>query len=171
MAIFFLQQVAAAKARMYQAGMGNGVVVLGPQRDLLEFEYSGIVQLTQYQRDGAGVASVGVMVQEVLTKNGDTILWVYDDTLEGKGINGADAILLVIPEIEKPTEGGINTNTFADITPSFEGTVRMLTDMAAPREIPTPLPGGAIDVLSEWRLTSGWAVRGEGVTVLSMAYN
>jgi hypothetical protein len=42
--------------------------------------------------------------------------------------------------------------------------------MAAPREIPTPLAGGAIDVLSEWRVTSGWGVRPECVTILSMQY-
>jgi hypothetical protein len=42
--------------------------------------------------------------------------------------------------------------------------------MAAPREIPTPLPGGAMDVLSEMRMTSGWAPRPEAVTVISMTF-
>jgi hypothetical protein len=46
----------------------------------------------------------------------------------------------------------------------------MLNDMAAPREIPTPLAGGAIDVVQEMRSTSGWAIRGECVTVVSMKY-
>jgi len=42
--------------------------------------------------------------------------------------------------------------------------------MPAPREIPTPLAGGAIDVLSEWRISSGWGVRPEAITILSAAY-
>jgi hypothetical protein len=46
----------------------------------------------------------------------------------------------------------------------------MFTDMAAPREIPTPI-AGAIDVLSEMRSTAGWAVRPEAITILSMAYS
>jgi len=46
----------------------------------------------------------------------------------------------------------------------------MYTDVAAPIEIPTPLAGGAIDVLSEMTSTSGWAPRPEGVTIVSMQY-
>ena len=44
-----------------------------------------------------------------------------------------------------------------------------LIDMAAPRELPTPLAGGVTDVLSELRATSGWAVRPETVTIISAA--
>ena len=43
-------------------------------------------------------------------------------------------------------------------------------DMSAPVEIPTPLAGGAIDVLSEWRVTPGWPVRPEATTVISMGF-
>ena len=46
----------------------------------------------------------------------------------------------------------------------------MYMDMAAPREIPTPLAGGAIDVVFEQRATSGWGIRPEAITVISMQY-
>jgi hypothetical protein len=42
--------------------------------------------------------------------------------------------------------------------------------MAAPRELPCPLPGGAIDITSELRATSGWAVRPEALTIISAGY-
>lgn len=170
MAFFLLSQVSALKQRMYQMGMPAKVVILGPQRDLAAFEYQGIVQLTQYQRIGAGTASVKQLIQQMLSENGDSLVWGYDDTLIGKGSGGADAILIVAPEVERPTMGGVNTNVFADLTPSLSATTLQYADMAAPREIPTPLPGGAIDVLSEWRITSGWAVRPEAVTIVSMTY-
>ena len=98
------------------------------------------------------------------------IVWAYDDTLIGKGAGGADAVIVVMPEVEKPNGGKINTNEFAKLAPGLEACTIQLCDMAAPREIPTPLPGGAIDVLSEWRITSGWAVRPEAVTICAMTY-
>ena len=103
--------------------------------------------------------------------NGDQIDWCYDDTLIGKGAGGTDAILIVMPEVEKPAVSGINTNEFAKLTPGLDACTLMFADMVAPREIPTPLPGGAIDVLSEMRSTAGWAVRPEAITILSMAYS
>ena len=47
---------------------------------------------------------------------------------------------------------------------------RVLEKFDSAREIPTPLPGGAVDVLSEMRITSGWGVRPEAVTVVSIQY-
>jgi hypothetical protein len=170
MALFLAQQVVAAKSRMYQLGQGRKIVVLGPQRILGELEYNAIVQLVQFQRPGAGTASVKTMVQQILADNADTLVWAYDDTLIGKGAGGNDAVMIVIPEIGVPSTGGVNTNEFAKITPSTSATTLQFCDMAAPREIPCPLPGGAIDVLTEWRITSGWAVRPEGVTIVSMEY-
>jgi len=76
----------------------------------------------------------------------------------------------VMPEIEKPQGSKINTNEFARLSPGLEACTMQLCDMAAPREIPTPLPGGAIDVLSEMRVTSGWAIRPESCTTISMQY-
>ena len=106
----------------------------------------------------------------MLLENGDTVLWGYDDTLQGKGAGGSDAIILVMPEVEKPEGGTINTNEFARLAPGLDACLLQLGDMAAPREIPTPLPGGVIDIVSELRSTSGWGVRPEAVTILSAAH-
>ena len=136
-----------------------------------QFEYQDIVQLVQYQRPGAGSTSTAGVVKDVLKMNGDEILWTYDDTLIGKGTNNTDAVIITMPEVTKPNGGKINTNKFAELSPGLSATVMQLADMVAPKEITTPLPGGAVDVVSELRATSGWAVRGEVVTLLSMQYS
>lgn len=170
MAIFLLSQIQALKTRTMQLGIGHRFVVLGPQRVLGAFQYQNIVQLTQFQRPGAGSATTSGTVQEIMDLNGDQIDWCYDDTLIGKGAGGTDAILIVMPEVEKPAVSGINTNEFAKLTPGLDACTLMFADMVAPREIPTPLPGGAIDVLSEMRVTPGWAVRPEALSIVSMQY-
>ena len=96
----------------------------------------------------------------------------FDDTLIGKGQGGSDAVLIVIPEIKVPYVGSEpNTNIFASLTPGLAATTLQLTDMAAPREITSPLPDGALSTLSEIRATPGWAIRSQGVTVISMVYS
>ena len=170
MAFFLLAQLSAIKTRTNQLGIGRKFTILGPQRTLGAFEYQNIVQLTSYQRVGAGSTSTAGVVKDVGEWNGDEITWAYDDTLIGKGAGGNDAVVIVMPEVEKPQGTGFNTNEFAKLAPGLEACTLMLCDMAAPREIPTPLPGGAIDVLSEMRITSGWGVRPEAVTVVSMQY-
>jgi len=169
MAFFLLSQISAMKSRTNQLGIGRKFTVLGPQRVLSIFEYQGIVQLVQFQRQGAGSETTTGVVGTILMANGDQITWAYDDTLQGKGAGGTDAILIVMPEIEKPDEPGINTNEFAKLSPGIGACVTMYCDMAAPREIVSPLAGGATDMLTEWRITSGWAMRPESVTVVSMA--
>lgn len=171
MGIFLLTQVAALKTRTNNLGIGRAFTILGPQRVLSTFEYQGIVQVTDFQREGAGSTSVAGMLKDVLAMNDDTVIWAYDDTLIGKGAGGNDAVLIVMPEVKKPQGSKINTNEFAKLAPGMEACTLMFCDMAAPREIPTPLPGGAIDVLSEWRITSGWGVRPECVTIVSMQYS
>lgn len=126
--------------------------------------------MTQFQREGGGVNSILGTVNSVAGWSGDTIEWSCDDTLIGQGAGGTDAIVISIPEVKKPGSSGINTNEFAKLAPGLEATNLMLTDMAAPREIPTPLPGGAIDVLMELRTTSGWFLRPEALTILSAAF-
>ena len=171
MAIFLLSQFSALKTRTMQLGMPQKFVILGPQRVLGAFEYQNIVQLVQFQRAGAGSATTAGTVKDILEMNNDEILWLYDDTLIGKGAGGTDAVLIVMPEIKKPeADKTINTNIFATLQPGIPACTLMYCDMAAPREIPTPLPGGAIDVVSEWRITSGWPVRPESVTYISMQY-
>jgi hypothetical protein len=170
MAFFLISQISAIKTRTNQLGIGRKFVVVGPQRTLGAMEYQNIVQLTSYQRVGAGSTSTAGVVKDVLEMNDDEIIWAYDDTLIGKGAGGNDAVLIVMPEVEQPKGSRINTNEFAKLTPSMEACTLMLCDMAAPREIPTPLAGGAIDVLAEMRTTSGWGVRPEALTIVSMQY-
>lgn len=170
MALFLLSQISAMKTRTMQMGMPSRIVILGPQRVLSAWEYQGIVQVTSYQREGGGTAAIGTVVEMQAGMSGDTVEWVFDDTLIGKGAGGRDAILITIPEVKKPEGGAINTNEFAKMSPGLEAVNLMLCDMAAPREIPTPLPGGAIDIVSELRITSGWSVRPEALTICSMTY-
>lgn len=171
MAIFLLTQISAIKTRTMQLGLPARLTIIGPQRTLGAMEYQNIVQLTQFQRAGAGSATTAGTVKDILDMNGDVIEWTYDDTLIGKGAGGTDAILIVMPEVKRPNGGKVNTNEFAKLQPGLEACTLMLADMAAPREIPTPIPGGAIDVLSEMRITSGWGVRPEAITVVSMQYS
>jgi hypothetical protein len=170
MATFLLKQIVAIKTRTVQLGLPARIVILGPQRVLGKFEYYGVVQLTQFQRIAAGTATTAEMVSMVAGGSGDKIEWVYDDTLIGKGAGGADAIIITMPEVQKPQGAVVNTNEFANLTPSTVACNLMYADMPAPREIPTPLAGGAVDILSEMRVTSGWSVRPETLTIVSMQY-
>ena len=170
MATFLLQQIVNLKSRTNQLGIGRKFTILGPQRDLGQMEYPNIVQVVQFQRPGAGTTTTAGVVKETLMANGDQIRWVYDDTLIGAGSGGTDAILIVMPEVEKPRQVGINTNAFAALEPGMDACTLMYSDMAAPREIPTPVAYGGTNVLSELRVTSGWSVRPEAVTIISAAY-
>ena len=170
MAFFLISQVQAIKTRTNQLGIGRRFVFVGPQRTLGAMEYQNIVQLTSYQRVGAGSTSTAGMIKDVLEMNDDEIIWAYDDTLIGKGAGGNDAVIIVMPEVEQPKGARINTNEFAKLTPSLEACTLQLCDMAAPREIPVPLAGGAIDVLAEMRITSGRGVRPEAITIVTMQY-
>lgn len=171
MAFFLISQISALKTATNQLGIGRKFTILGPQRVLGQFEYQNIVQLTQFQRTGGGTSSTAGLVKEVLAMNDDEIIWAYDDTLIGKGAGSTDAVVIVMPEVEKPEGSNFNTNEFAKLAPGLDACTMQLCDMAAPREIPTPLPGGAIDVLSELRITSGWGIRPEAVRIVSMQYS
>ena len=170
MAFFLISQLSAIKTSTNQLGIGRKFTILGPQRVLGAFEYQNIVQLVQYQRVGAGSTSTAGVVKDVAGMNDDEIIWAYDDTLIGKGAGGTDAVLIVMPEVEKPQGSNFNTNEFAKLAPGLDACTLQLCDMAAPREIPTPIAGGAIDVLSEMRITSGWGVRPESIRIISMTF-
>ena len=121
MALFLLQQFGLIKTRTNQLGIGRKFTILGPQRVLEQFEYPGIVQLVQFQRPGAGTSTTSGVVKETLMANGDQIIWAYDDTLINQGSGGTtDAVLLVMPEVEKPNGGAINTNEFAKLEPGLD---------------------------------------------------
>ena len=170
LAIFILSLVSSLMARTNQLGIARPIMFLMPQRLGAVIEFQNIVQLTQFQRPGAGTATTAGVVKSVSEDNNVSINWLYDDTLIGKGAGGADAFIVCMPDVEQPAMGGINTNVFAGLEPGLLANTLQYMDMAAPREIPTPLPGGAIDILSELRATSGWAVRGEAITICSMPY-
>ena len=170
MGFFLMQQVGLIKQRTNQFGIGRKFVIVMPQRVGVQMEYN-VVQVVQYQRPGAGTTSTAGVVKHVLMENGDELIWAYDDTLIAQGAGGNDAVLLVMPEIEKPESSGtFSTNIFADLGPGLAACSLQLADKAAPTEIPVPIPGGGVDVLSEMRLTSGWGVRPEAVTIISMKY-
>ena len=170
LAVFFLTQISNLKTRTFQFGMPNRFVILGPQRILGGMATQNIVQLTAFQRPGAGTASTAGVLQMVEAENGDQIVLAYDDTLIGKGSGGTDMIIMVMPEVKKPVGRQFNTNEFANIAPGLDACTLQYLDMASPREIPTPLAGGAIDVLSEWRATPGWVLRPEAITLISMGF-
>jgi hypothetical protein len=173
MAQWLISQLAALKSRTNQLGIPRLFVMLMPQRVGQTLEYS-IVQLTSYQRIGAGSTTIAGTVKSVMQDdNGDKLIWAYDDTLIGAGSGGGnnDMILITMPEVEKPRSAKtVNTNVFATLAPGIDATTLMYVDMVAPREIPTPMPGGATDVVSELRSSSGWALRPECVTLASVLY-
>lgn len=169
LAFFLIQQIAQIKTRTLQMGIGKEFTILGPQRTLAAMEYN-VVQLVQFQRIGAGTASSAGVVKEILMQNGDKIIWAYDDTLQGIGYGGADVVILAMPKVSKPNGGQINTNIFASLSPGNEVCTTQYCDMAAPREIISPLPGGATDFLMEWRITSGWAPRSTAITLIQMPF-
>jgi len=167
---FLLQQLGAIKTRTNNLGIGRTFGILAPQRVLQQLEYN-VVQLVQFQRQGSGTESTGGMVKLIAEINEDDVMWLADDTLIGKGAGGTDLMIIVMPEVEVPkADGEINTNEFAKITPGFLDCTAMYCDMVAPREITTPIAYGAVDVLSEQRMTSGWGVRPEAITLISMQY-
>lgn len=170
MAFYLSQVILAIKTRTLQLGIGKEFTILGPQRTLGLFQYN-VVQLTQFQRDGAGVESTFGTLEAIVGKNGDKIIWVYDDTLIGQGDAGADLVIVCMPKVSKPKKmSEIDTNYAANIIPGNEVCVTQYCDKPAPTEIVSPLAAGATDVVTEWRVSSGWAPRGQAITLISMPY-
>lgn len=170
MAQFIDIQVGQLKTRVLQVGIGRKITMLMPQRIAAQLGYN-IVEVVQFQRPGAGTTSTAGVIKHVLMDNGDELLWCVDDTLIGKGSGGSDAFLVVITEIEPPEGEPINTNEFAKVQPGNYDCTAQYMDMAAPREIVSPLAGGATDVLTEQLITSGWPIRPEAVLIISMVYS
>lgn len=169
MALYLLSEIIGLKAAMYQTGFANKIRIVSPQRIQLAMQMQMVVQITSYQRDGAGSATVSGTVEEILARTGDEIEWAADDTLIGKGSGGADMVILTIPEIVTPDIQGINTGIFNELQPNMKAVNLMYQDMAAPMRIPTPIPEGITEV-QELRCSSGWNIRGQGLTLISMPY-
>lgn len=172
MGFFFQSQIVDLQIRQYLSlQSGNLVVVLGPQRIMSNMLKANIVQLVQFQRQGAGTQTTGGMISEVFNTAGDNIEWRVDDTLQGAGPGGADVVILASPELEDQKGSfSIDTNAFAKITPNLNDNITMFADMVAPREMTVPLPGGAVDTTCEKRITSGYVVRPEAFTLLYIPY-
>ena len=170
MSFFLAGQVQQLKTNTNQLGLPQRIVLVGPQRVLGTFSYQDIVNLVQFQEQGAGTTSTLGVVKRILEMNEDEFIIGYDDTLIGAGSGGKDAVILALPEVKKPASAPLNLNIFATLAPGLEACIMQFSDMAAPREIPVPLPEGAIDVTSEWRITSGIGWRPEAVTIISMQF-
>lgn len=171
MALFLLQQLLNLKSRTYQLGKPHRFVFLGPQRILGQLELVNVVQLTSYQRLGAGTGTTAEMVAAVAkTAEGDVIEFCFDDTLQGQGAGGADLVILQMPEVDQPNGPEWDTNEFAKLTPNLAACSLQYADMSAPREITVPLALGAVDTLYELRASCGWIVRSESCTLLSMPH-
>lgn len=170
-AIWLQSQVLAALSRMYLLGTAARIVFVGPQRVIGYMQLQAVVQVVQYQRAGAGTATIAQMVKKIADENGYSIEWAFDDTLIGQGSGGGsnDALLMVIPEAIVPEVPGISTNVFATLSPTMTAMTLQYADVAAPIEITTPIPEG-LDVVSMMRISSGWAPRGQAVTVLTIPY-
>lgn len=169
LAIWILGQIQASLQRMYMLGAPARVVFIGPQRLIGTMQMQNIVQTTSYQRPGAGTATTAQIVKKIAEEFGVEVDWAYDDTLIGKGAGGTDALLLLVPEAIVPKIAGINTNEFATLTPTTRAMTMQYANVAAPIEITTPIPEG-LDVVSMMRISSGWAPRGQAVTILNLPY-
>lgn len=169
MAFFLAQQILALKTATMQLGIGRSFTILGPQRTLGLFEFN-VVQVTQFQREGAGTASTRGTVKEILMDNGDDLIWVYDDTLIGKGNGGNDLVILAMPEVAVPKAGTLNTNIWGGGAPNWAACTTQYCDKAAPTEIISPMAMGMTHFMMEWRISSGWAPRYQALILISMAY-
>jgi len=172
MALFLLNVIASQKSRMYLLGQTLTTVILAPQRFIQTLEWTGVVELTSYQRPGGGTATVGTMIKTIADDaTSDDVIFCSDDTLIGKGADGSDLIIITNPEIVIPdARQQINTNIFATLTPNQLAVNMMFTDVAAPTEVPSPMPDGGLTTLYTMRSTPGWNFRPEGLTLLSAKY-
>lgn len=145
------------------------VRLLMPQR-ILALLTTKIVQLTSYQRIGAGTQSVMQAVIETMKAANVDVLAAPDDELMGRGANGTDAVIATIPEL--PKRDGLltfDTNAFGDeFGQSNTDCNALYVDRSVPAEITGPIGAEATDVVSFMRTTSGWALRGEATTILSV---
>jgi len=169
---FLTETVVEMLSKCFQLGLRDVTVkVLAPQRIFGLIAISKIVQLTSYQRDGAGSNSSAGSAQEVLSRSGIGFEWAYDDTLIGKGDAGSDLVIMTLNDIKTGTQSVIDTNVFGKTSPRDDSVNNVYMDMAAPREIPTPVTDGGISKVYELRATPGWNFRPQALYLISMPYS
>ena len=167
---FLLSQIRQLMAQTYQFGVEQRCVVLGPMREVTLWQ-TAVVQLTSYQREGAGSDTIASAVKDVMKKSGVTVEFCYDDTLIGKGAGGKDAIVITLPDIEVPKViSQVNTNEFSKLQPSITGCNVMYQNVAMPTQKRVNLSMGFVEIMSEIRVTSGWGLRAEAILILSGTY-
>lgn len=171
-ATFLLNVIADITARTNQSGRANEFTILGPQRCLKKLETAKIVELTSYQRPGGGTHTVKGTVNKILEDSGEKIFWTYDDTLQNKGTNGADAIIVCLRQFntKNPFFTPANTNYFGEGNGGLQpinDCSAMYTDATAPVLFITPLPGTSMHMQSEMKITPGWVLRPEAFTIIS----
>jgi len=169
---FLLNEIAIIKSGMMMIGVPLRFTILAPQRFISKLSYGGIVQLTSYQRTGAGSATITEAIKDVTMRaGGDEVIFSVDDTLIGQGAGGTDAIVIAVPELRiNPAQIAFDTNIFATLTPNQQAVNTMLCDMAAPMEVVSPTPDGGTTTIYTIRSTPGWCLRGQGATILSAAF-
>lgn len=172
MAFWLLSNVQQLVQGMYQTGLQakGRIVLVGPQRVLLYWSMVGIVQVTSYQRVGAGTETTAGVVKAQAELQGYDLEWFFDDTLIGKGAGGTDLVLVSMPEIEVPSIPQFNTDQFGQTKPSMNAVNLQYLDMVKPQKIPTPIPDGAITEVQKLRASCGWNVRPQGLYLLNLPY-
>lgn len=171
MSQFLSQTLINMLTTMYQAGMPQEVAILAPQRVLLYMQGVAVVQLVQWQRDGAGSDSTTTMFEKLAAEVGVKVRWGFDDTLIGKGAGGSDLMIMTIPSVKIPDEASVNTDEFGNVMPNLKDNVLQYNDLARPRKVISPLPYGMTEQVLEWRISSGWPVRSESVSLVSIPYS
>ncbi|MHB1023699.1 MAG: hypothetical protein ACYC0Z_15005 [Acidobacteriaceae bacterium] len=173
MALFWLLQINNLQNGMYQSGFNikDRIVIVSPQRVFNYLINAAIIDVVSFQRPGAGTATVGQAMTMVTDSQGNTIEYYFDDTLIGKGQGGSDMVIMTIPELETPRGTPYNTNQFGELTPQMKAINLMYSDLPAPMKIPTPVEYGALSIVQEIRITSGWCVRPQGLYLVSIPYN
>lgn len=163
--------IADQKTRMLLLGQPLTTVILSPQRFMKALEWTGIVELTSYQRLVVVPERWERWLKTSPIRRQATTSCSADDTLIGKGAGGNDLIIVTNPTIEVPeARHTINTNIFSTLVPNQQAVNVMFCDMAAPTEIPSPMPDGGLTTLYTMRATPGWNFRPEGITLLSAKY-
>lgn len=169
MSQFLVQLIVDIQNRILMTGRGKRFSILGPLRLLNKWQ-TDIIQLTQYQREGAGSATVVEMIEKVVSRLGCTLDWGYDDTLIGKGAGGTDAVIITVPELNLSQQVSVSTDQFSKLANGLTATNAIFSDMTVPMDMMGPLGAEATDVVSQIRITSGWSIRPEALTILSVQY-
>jgi len=163
---WLLQRINDLTARTFTSGAPVRLAALMPVR-LLNKLTTGIVQLTSYQREGAGSNSVEGSLQAVLQWNGKDIEFGVDNTLIGKGDGGTDGIILCIPELVDQSDNAFNTNVFASLQPNISANIVQMCDTPEPVFKTVPLSLDNNEIMSEQKIIPAWGIRPEAITFIS----